>query len=48
MVETIYVKSADIMHGRNNSNYTRKAYDLDEVALKDLRNNTSDKSLKKV
>ena len=29
MVETIYVKSADIMHGRNNSNYTRKAYDLD-------------------
>lgn len=48
MVETLYVKSADIMHGRNSSNYTRKAYDFEEVPLKDLKSTTCERSLKKV
>ena len=48
MMESTYNKSADIMCGRNNSTYARKQAEVDEIPLKQMKQTTTEKSLKKV
>jgi hypothetical protein len=47
MIEGTYSKAADIMLGRNNSLFARKQKD-DSIPLKEMKEHTCDKSLKKI
>lgn len=48
MIDATHGKCADIMYGRNNSTFRRKTIDNHEISLKDMKEHTFEKSLKKV
>lgn len=47
MVENTYTKCADIMNGRNNSTFRRNTDRNEETTLKEMKDNTGEKALKK-